>query len=88
MNEGGIFCANFWNARGPFAPCKGAWCQACYKPTGNKKFKIRKSVDDDGVEMERAGDESRFLVARPGDNLLTPFQCDVCHFRNIMKRDP
>ena len=28
------------------------------------------------------------MVARPGDNLMVPFQCDVCHFRNINKRDP
>jgi hypothetical protein len=23
-----------------------------------------------------------------GDHLMTPFQCDVCHFRNIYARDP
>jgi hypothetical protein len=88
MNEGGIFCANFWNERGPFARCKGAWCSDCYKPLGNKRFLIRTSVDDDGFKIERAGDDIRFLQARAGDNLLTPFQCDLCHFRNIMKRDP
>jgi hypothetical protein len=88
MNEGGIFCGNFWHARGPFVPCKGAWCSGCYTPLGNKRFKVRKSVDDDGIEIVKAGDEKRFLEARPGDNLLTPFQCELCHFRNIMKRNP
>jgi hypothetical protein len=33
-------------------------------------------------------DELRFLVARDGDNLVTPFQCDHCHFQNIMNREP
>ncbi len=33
-------------------------------------------------------DDQRFLTARDGDNLLTPFQCDVCHFTNIMGREP
>jgi len=33
-------------------------------------------------------DEKRFLMARDGDNLVTPFQCDHCHFMNIMKREP
>jgi hypothetical protein len=35
-------------------------------------------------------DESstRYLQARNGDNLLTPFQCDTCHFRNLMGRNP
>lgn len=33
-------------------------------------------------------DEKRFLMARDGDNLVTPFQCDHCHFMNIMKCEP
>jgi hypothetical protein len=34
------------------------------------------------------GDETRFVQARNGDHLITPFQCDLCHFRNVYKRDP
>lgn len=34
------------------------------------------------------GDELRFKQARAGDFLMTPFQCDVCHFRNIQGRNP
>jgi len=30
----------------------------------------------------------RFLVGRNGDHLITPFQCPLCHFRNIQYRDP
>jgi hypothetical protein len=33
-------------------------------------------------------DDQRFLVARDGDNLVTPFQCDHCHFINVMGREP
>lgn len=33
------------------------------------------------------GDEDRFKKSRPGDFLMTPFQCEVCHFRNMTKRD-
>jgi hypothetical protein len=33
-------------------------------------------------------DKLRFLTARIGDHLLCPFQCDLCHFRNIQQRDP
>ena len=29
-----------------------------------------------------------FCHARPGDHLITPFQCELCHFRNVFKRDP
>jgi hypothetical protein len=27
-------------------------------------------------------------MARDGDHLLCPFQCDLCHFRNLKGRDP
>lgn len=29
-----------------------------------------------------------FMHARRGDNLITPFQCDLCWFRNLQKRAP
>ena len=35
-----------------------------------------------------ADDELRFCVARDGDNLVCPFQCDHCHFVNLMGREP
>jgi hypothetical protein len=28
------------------------------------------------------------MEGRDGDNLVCPFQCDLCHLRNIKKRDP
>lgn len=30
----------------------------------------------------------KFKFARDGDNFMCPFQCDICHFHNIMNRDP
>ena len=33
-------------------------------------------------------DEDRYMFGRRGDHMMTPFQCDLCHFRNIQKRDP
>jgi hypothetical protein len=51
-------------------------------------FPRQTPVDDDGVDQRLVGDELRFLEARNGDNLLTPFQCDLCHFRNILGRGP
>lgn len=43
-------------------------------------------VDEEGVELTGADD--LFLSARPGDTLMTPFQCDLCHFRNVKGRNP
>jgi hypothetical protein len=33
-------------------------------------------------------DVERFCVARSGDHLCCPFQCELCHFRNIQGRSP
>lgn len=46
-------------------------------------------MDEDGVMVVNDPDDSwRFVCARDGNNLVTSFQCDLCHFRNLMKRDP
>jgi hypothetical protein len=83
---GGIFCANSLFERGPFAPCKGVWWGECYKPLGEKAFPCQCPVDDDGLDQTQLGDEKRYLHTRNGDHLMVPFQCDLCHFRNIMAR--
>jgi hypothetical protein len=57
-------------------------------PIGQKKFLIQVGHDDDGEKLVRVGDERRFLEARRGDHMMCPFQCPLCHFRNIMQRDP
>ncbi|KAL7556103.1 hypothetical protein ACA910_008072 [Epithemia clementina (nom. ined.)] len=44
-----------------------------------------------GWEMttkERAELEAMYQCARPGDHLMTPYQCELCHFWNIFYRDP
>lgn len=74
--------------RGHYAPCRGAWCGECYTPRGSKPFPVRAQYDDDGDLIEEPGGELKFMVARAGDHLVTPFQCDECHFQNIMGRNP
>ena len=44
--------------------------------------------NEEGFQLERPADELRFKTGRNGDHLMTQFQCDLCQFRNIMKRDP
>ena len=51
-------------------------------------FPIRKTYDEEGVEIQRDDDDTRFKSARDGDHYLVPFQCDLCHFRNMQGRDP
>jgi hypothetical protein len=52
------------------------------------EFPIARPTDKDGMIVMDANDETRFKEARDGDFLLTPFQCDLCHFRNLLSRDP
>ena len=47
--------------------------------------------EDEGWETTAAEKQvldEWFCHARPGDHLITPFQCELCHFRNVFKRDP
>jgi len=57
--------------------------------TDNNEFPVARPQDEEGELMILdEEEESRFMIARNGDNLVTPFQCDTCHFVNIMKREP
>jgi hypothetical protein len=50
-----------------------------------------KDLDDALLSEEdlEEDDPLRFQEARrDGDHLLTPFQCDVCHFQNVKQRNP
>jgi hypothetical protein len=45
-------------------------------------------MDEDGEVLDGYLDDKRFLTGRAGDHLMTPFQCETCHFRNIYGRSP
>jgi hypothetical protein len=49
---------------------------------------IKMPKDEEGYSLVFDKDKDRFLTARNGDHFMCPFQCDLCHFRNIFKRDP
>jgi len=38
--------------------------------------------------VTQSEDKLRHLCVRDGGHLLLPFQCDICHFRNLTNRDP
>ena len=90
--EKGIVCANSTFQRQHWKPCQSAWHADCYGiKNSHVEYPIHKLeneddglIDDEDIEEEA----SRFLHARDGDHLMCPFQCDLCHFRNIQKRDP
>ena len=84
----GIFCANYSLRREPYPACRSCWCAECFTPLGITEFPIRKTLDETGIVIEKEDDKDRFMVGRDGDHLMNPFQCELCHFRNIQGRNP
>lgn len=44
--------------------------------------------DEGGFEWHKRGDELQYIVAREGDHLQYPFQCDLCVFHTLRGGDP
>jgi hypothetical protein len=84
----GLFCANFSVARGYYSPCRKAWCGKYYRTPAGLAFPIRTPKDEEGFEPIVEGDQNHFKHASDGANGVCPFQCDLCHFRNIQDRNP
>jgi hypothetical protein len=73
--------------------CEGAWCGKCYRQSEKDVFPVLspQDLDDalvDDERLEEDDDKERFKEGREGDHLLTPFQCDRCHFVNMQHRLP
>jgi hypothetical protein len=83
-----IFCANFFAWRGNWKPFQKAWCGDCYTPLKGDRFPVRLPKDEEGSLLVNEEEKLRFAVARQGDHLFCPFQCELCHFRNIQSRSP
>jgi hypothetical protein len=49
---------------------------------------MRRQLDNEGNELLEPRGERRFLEARAGNHLMMPFQCELCHFRNVRLCDP
>lgn len=64
------------------------YCGTCYKADKDVVFHVNQPEDDEGVVWKRRTDDDKYLVGRLGDNLITPFQCDLCWFRNLKLRSP
>ena len=63
-----------------------AWHGSCYKLRTGDEYPIAKLNEVEGINDP--GEADKFKCARNGDHVICPFQCDLCHFRNIKLRDP
>ena len=65
------------------------WCGSCYQKDALDRFQINEPIDEDGNSMfDCESDKLRYNVGMDGAHLMTPFQCDLCVFRTLFKRDP
>ena len=65
------------------------WCGPCYQKDESDKFHVNVPEDEDGNEM--FGDDSdanRYNYGMNGGQFMTPFQCDLCIFRTLFRRNP
>jgi hypothetical protein len=85
----GVFCANVTSRRGEWKPCRTGWCSKCYVPTKWDKYPVKVLKTEEGLPViGRLQDKHNYRKARNCDFLMYAFKCDLCHFRNIQKRDP
>ena len=87
----GIFCRNFCVGREGFPPCMNVWCGGCFKQSPTDPFPRQEGGDpeDESEVLTDNRDKDRYKMGRDGDHLLgVPFECDLCHFRNMNRRDP
>ena len=88
----GIICGNFGCRETEGSVCVGAWHRSCYQQHVKDGYPVLSIMDlndsliDDGTMV--SDDLLRFKERRDGDHLMTPFQCDTCHFVNIQRRLP
>ena len=52
-------------------------------------FPVLRAFNDESAYFKRRKeDENKYRVARAGDGLIAPFQCDRCWFLNLKQRLP
>jgi|SaaInl85LU_5_DNA_1037374.scaffolds.fasta_scaffold15347_4 hypothetical protein len=90
----GLFCSNFLLQRGTFPPCAcvNVWCGECYEEDVQDPFPrlqgLEEREEESDVLLQDEVEKNRYRRGRNGDRLMTTFECDLCHFRNLNKRDP
>jgi len=83
----GITCGNYCFARGQFPPCQMGWHGKCYEQRSADHYPRPQIPESERDEEQDPRDAKMFTHSRDGDNFLVPFQCDICHFRNMFLRD-
>ena len=72
--------------------CQSVYHVGCYCKHKRNVYPVLaiKDLDDSLIDDSKMEDDDpkRFEVARDGDHMMFPFQCDTCQFMNVKKRLP
>ena len=52
----------------------------CYKVSREEDHRVVQSQEEDGLDLTYEDNKLRYFVARNGDHLIIPFQCELYHF--------
>ena len=86
---GGIFCQNYAARQVGSMKCHFASCAKCYRADELWKFPMNRAIDDESKYFKRRKqDADKFLVARNGDWIIAPFQCEHCWFVKFCGKPP
>jgi hypothetical protein len=99
-----MFCVNYGQSRGNSRVCQRSWCSGCYSSHPRIKFHINLMEATDPVKGARRGRNvesnwnnpwgdrhrpaSEFCVARAGDGLFIPFECNFGIFLKLRGCNP
>ena len=83
----GITCENCGVRSNGGEVCYGAWHATCFYQHAKDMFPVLAVNDLDNSLVDKEylieDDMTRFMVARDGDHVMTPSQCEKCHFFNM-----
>lgn len=91
-HQEGVFCANFGKPVIGLPLCQNAWCGTCYRTRPGDDFFVYRvddtTYEEGNVDLVAPEEEDNFKMARPGDHLFCPFECDYCVFFKLRGRSP
>lgn len=91
-NMCGVICTNFGVCSFWKWTCSGVWHAQCYVQSEMNNFLVLSEIDLDRLLIDdttmKEEDKDKFNVSHNGDQMMVPFQCELCHFLNIHNMFP
>ena len=82
----------FWKLHQLGKMCQSVYHAGCYSKHKRDVYPVLaiKDLDDSLVDNNKMDNDSpeQFEIARNGDHMMIPFQCNTCQFMNIRKHLP